>query len=111
MAAFADASVSRLLLIRHGAAAAEAPGGDRERPLTLEGRQAVAALAARLRPFGAPDAIFCSPARRTVETWEILAGALAPAPTPDCSDWLYLADHSLLLHHLRALEATLGRVL
>jgi len=64
-----SAGLRRLILIRHGAAAAQtATGEDRERALTPEGRRAIAKLAPRLATIGAPDAILCSPARRTRET-------------------------------------------
>lgn len=68
----------RLLILRHASAAAqgEAPG-DRERPLSARGRREAERLKAWFEANApAVDAVICSPSRRTVETWEALAGAL-----------------------------------
>lgn len=63
--------------MRHGEAAAPAPGGsDGARPLTDRGQQEVAAVGAGLRALGVVlDRIVVSPLRRAQETAEILARA------------------------------------
>jgi phosphohistidine phosphatase len=101
-----------LLLLRHGAAAAKAAAGDRERALTSEGRRAVQALAGRLRSRGIqPDLVLCSPARRTRETLELLEAAWATRPEATIEEPLYLADAASLLLRLRAAEPEAGGVL
>lgn len=69
-----------LELLRHGLALPASPGGDRERPLSPGGEQAVAQLAAHLARTGwQPDRAFTSPLRRAVDTARIVCGA-AGAP-------------------------------
>lgn len=69
-----------VLLVRHGKAASDAPGGDAARPLTDEGRVGIAAMARGLAAFGfRPDALWHSPYTRAAQTAEILAQALSPA--------------------------------
>ena len=110
MARFAtrpEEPVKRLLVVRHGAAQGKSPaGGDRDRALTLEGRQAAAALGRRLKSDGIhPDHVLCSPARRARETLDRLASALDPLPPAKFHEALYLADTSTLQDHLRAVPA------
>lgn len=65
----------RLYLIRHGIAAESArfEGEDLERPLTARGRKRCAQAARGLRALGvAPQWIYCSQARRSLETAQIL---------------------------------------
>jgi phosphohistidine phosphatase len=101
-----------LILVRHGAAAARAEsGGDLERPLTAEGRQAIKALAQRLSAHGPPDAILRSPARRTAETLEVLVRALSWTVPPVIDDRLYPGDSPALLRCLHELDPALERVL
>lgn len=93
--------------MRHAAAAGKgAGGGDRERPLTPEGRRAAELLGRRLKADGtSPDYVLCSPARRARETLDGLAIALDALPPADFDDELYLADTHSVLHHLRAVPA------
>jgi phosphohistidine phosphatase len=67
-----------LYLVRHGDAVPEEDAGsDRDRWLSVRGREAVRALGRLLREQGvAPDAILCSPLPRAVQTAELLAHAL-----------------------------------
>jgi phosphohistidine phosphatase len=97
--------LNRLILIRHGAAAGRAAsGGDRERALSPEGRRAISTLAPRLAPFGAPQSILCSPARRTRETLEILIRALNWTVAPAWEDRLYPGDNLALPACLREID-------
>jgi phosphohistidine phosphatase len=71
--------MQEVLLVRHGKAALDAPGGDAARPLTPDGRQAIAAVGRALVAFGfKPDALWHSPFVRAAETAALLAEALAP---------------------------------
>lgn len=103
MAGFEGTGERRLLLVRHGAAGAPpADGGDRERPLSPEGRLAVEALAAHLREAALiADHALCSPARRTRETTEIFLENQSTALKPDVEEELYLAPIETLLRCLR----------
>jgi phosphohistidine phosphatase len=102
----------RLLLLRHGAAAAKSPAGDRERPLTPGGRRAVQMLAGRLAArSAAPDLVLCSPARRASETLALLETAWTPRPQAIIEEPLYLADAAGLLLRLRSIEPKIGGVL
>jgi phosphohistidine phosphatase len=99
--------VKQLLLMRHAAAAAKgASSGDRDRPLTADGRRAAAILGRRLKADAVgPDHVLCSPARRARETLDEIAKALDALPPADFDDALYLADSVILLDHLRAVPA------
>jgi phosphohistidine phosphatase len=68
----------RLVVMRH-AKAGELPGGpDFERALTARGNRDAAAAGRWLAARGlAPDAVLCSPARRTRQTWLAAAAELA----------------------------------
>jgi phosphohistidine phosphatase len=96
--------VRHLLLVRHGAAAAKAAtGGDGDRPLTSEGRAAIAALGARLKAERRrPDFALCSPARRTRETLDLLVAAVGPIVEVAVEEPLYNADVATLLDRLRS---------
>jgi phosphohistidine phosphatase len=94
----------QLLLMRHAAAAAK--GGDRDRPLTADGRRAAATLGRRLKTEAInPDHVLCSPAQRARETLDGIAEALDGLPPADFDDGLYLADSLTLLGHLRSVPA------
>ena len=71
-----------LYVVRHGAAAPNAAGGDRERALTEGGAHAVEAVARALAGLGvALDVLLASPLRRAQETAHLLAGPLAARAT------------------------------
>jgi phosphohistidine phosphatase len=99
-------------IVRHGEAAASAPGGDAERPLTARGREAVRALAADLAAHGwAPDRVFSSPYVRARQTAEVLARHGAPGLAPVTLECLVPgADPGDLLAELVALGHTRGHV-
>jgi phosphohistidine phosphatase len=86
----------RLLLIRHAKSSwGDASLPDRERPLAGRGRKAAERMGAHLRNEGLrPDAVLCSPSRRTRETLELLE---FPAAEVAYLDELYGASaHDLL---------------
>ena len=98
------AASRRLVLLRH--AKSEWPDGvpDHERPLTGRGRRDAAAvgrwLAARV---GRVDAVACSTAARTRETWALVAAELADPPAPEFADALYGAPPDAILGVVRDL--------
>lgn len=69
-----------LFFVRHGQAASDAPGGDPARPLTHEGREAIAGVGRALARFGlrAP-ALIHSPYLRAEQTAQVLASSLSPS--------------------------------
>jgi phosphohistidine phosphatase len=86
----------RLLLVRH-AKAADAPV-DADRPLTAGGARHAAAIGAWLAQGGlVPDRVLVSPARRTVQTWELAGAALAPGPEATVDPRIYDNTVEMLL--------------
>jgi phosphohistidine phosphatase len=84
----------QLIVMRH-AKAGELPGGpDFERPLTVRGQRDAAAAGRWLAGRGLePDAVLCSPARRTRQTWQAVAAELGrEASVPNLDDTLYAAE-------------------
>jgi phosphohistidine phosphatase len=82
-----------LIVMRH-AKAGELPGGpDAERALTERGRRDAAAAGQWLRDSGyLPDAVICSSARRTRQTWQQVSAELGRAVECTSQDSLYLAE-------------------
>jgi phosphohistidine phosphatase len=83
----------RLIIMRH-AKAGELPGGpDADRPLTPRGhRDAVRAGRWLLAGGLVPDAVVCSPARRTRQTWDEVAAQLGREVPATFDPDLYGAD-------------------
>lgn len=96
----------RLLVLRHAKSSWDDPGlEDFDRPLSARGRKAAKRLGRFLDHNAlAPDAVLCSAALRTRETWIRLAKQLDQAPEPRYLKSLYLASPSRLLGCLRRLE-------
>ncbi len=94
----------RLMLLRHAKSSwADVGVADIDRPLNDRGLRAAAAMA---KPFFAddmvPQHVMCSPARRTRETWKIIAPAIKPPPTVIFTEALYdFGDGSQLLELVR----------
>ncbi|MBO0830190.1 MAG: histidine phosphatase family protein [Streptosporangiales bacterium] len=88
----------RLLAVVRHAKAGEAPGRpDIDRPLAPRGLRDAAAAGERLRDCGVRlDAVVCSTARRTQQTWAELATAL-DGPEPTFDPRVYDADVPTLL--------------
>jgi len=68
----------RLVLVRH--AQADSGGADLHRPLSERGRLDAAAIGRWLAANIEPHEVVVSPARRTVQTWEIAAAQLGAPP-------------------------------
>jgi phosphohistidine phosphatase len=70
--------VKRLIVVRHAKAAHKPQYEDFQRPLTGRGKRDAARAGQWLRDGGfVPDLVLCSSSRRTEQTWEELAAALA----------------------------------
>ena len=88
-----DGVRKRLIVMRH-AKAGELPGGpDIERALKARGRRDAAAAGEWLRGGGfRPDAVLCSSARRTRQTWQYVSAALGDSASFVADPRLYSAD-------------------
>lgn len=88
----------QLYILRHAAAETVAES-DKTRPLSAAGRAAARALGQTLRDTGiAPSHVLCSPARRTRETWTLLAMTQTAALFPDA---LYNAPAGTLYEQMK----------
>lgn len=99
-----------LIVLRH-AKAAWPDVEDRQRPLAERGRRDAPAAGRWLREAGqrldafAIDRVVCSPARRTRETWDLVAKELGDPPTPVYDGRVYAATTSTLLTVVRETPA------
>jgi len=97
----------RLVLLRHAKSAwPDLP--DHERPLAKRGRRDAPAVGSWLREMGCmPDRVLCSTARRTRETWRLMAPGLgADPPAMSYEDRVYEAHCETLLDLARQTEPT-----
>lgn len=68
-----------VVLARHAAAASGEGGADHDRVLTDEGMRVAAAAGRWISTFlPTPDLVWCSSARRAVQTWEAMSSSLRP---------------------------------
>jgi phosphohistidine phosphatase len=102
-------SMLRLMLLRHAKSSWGDVGVcDIDRPLNDRGRRAAAAMAERFFADDmVPQRVMCSPARRTRETWDIMAPAIKPQSTVSFEESLYdFGDGSQLLELIRNSDTT-----
>ncbi|WP_313135204.1 SixA phosphatase family protein [Paracoccus jeotgali] len=95
----------RLILTRHAKSAWDDPElEDFDRPLNARGRRAAIELGDFMASRGyEPEEVICSPARRTVETWERVASApLEVRPRLRMEPRLFHATPEIMLEVLRA---------
>lgn len=104
--------VKTIYLLRHLKSSWDDPTlPDRERPLAPRGRKAGKKLARHLRETRiAPEAVLCSPAVRTRQTFAAIREELGEAEI-HFLDELYAASEDELLDVLRGVEPELGSVL
>lgn len=100
----------QLTLLRHAKAATNSETGeDFDRPLAPRGRDDAPVVAKALAEAGAdPQIVLVSAARRTRETWELVASSFKPASV-HFVDRLYLAEADILMR--AAEEAGAERVM
>ncbi len=93
-----------VLLLRHAKSSWDTPGTpDHLRPLAPRGRKAAPRVAAYMARNGLiPDRVLCSPARRAVETWELVAPVLGSHPRVTVTEELYHASPGHLVETIRA---------
>jgi phosphohistidine phosphatase len=97
----------RLIVMRH-AKAGELPGGpDFERALRPRGQRESTAAGSWLARAGfGPDAVICSAARRTRQTWQYVAAALGSKPEFTADRRLYEADSEGVAEIIRQTPAS-----
>jgi phosphohistidine phosphatase len=88
----------RLVVVRHAKSAWPDDVPDPQRPLNPRGRRDAPAAGQWIRDrIGRLDAVICSPATRTRQTWALIARELEDAPDPDFDDRVYAASVDTLL--------------
>jgi phosphohistidine phosphatase len=93
----------RLTLLRH--AKSDWPDvPDHDRPLAKRGRKDAPEIGRWLRRHGyVPDTVICSTARRTRQTWDLVAPQLDGSPTVEFEPRAYAASAQTLLYLCREL--------
>jgi len=93
----------RLLLLRHAKSERLEPGGrDRDRVLAKRGRADAPKVGAYMvRHALKPDLAVVSPAARTRETWELVAGAFDVAPAVNFEERIYEAPPQAVLQVIK----------
>ncbi|MGD0605556.1 MAG: histidine phosphatase family protein [Streptosporangiaceae bacterium] len=96
----------RLMLLRH--AKSDWPDvSDQARPLAKRGRHDAPAVGRWLRAHGyQPDVVVCSTARRTRQTWELVAPELGGSPSVTFEPRAYEASALTLLYLARELPSS-----
>ena len=96
----------RLILLRH--AKSDWPDvPDRERPLAKRGRRDAPVVGRWLRGHGyLPDTVICSVARRTRQTWKLVAPELGGSPSVTFEPRAYAASALTLLYLVQELPGT-----
>ncbi len=94
----------RLYLLRHAKSDwSDETLEDFDRPLSERGRRDALLIGAYLAAQkAAPGLVLCSPARRTVQTWDFIRGALETAPRFALREGLYLATQGGIIAAVRA---------
>ena len=104
--------MKRLLLLRHAKSLRDDAMRDRDRPLNERGRTDAPCMGVYMhRHRYLPDAVLCSPARRTVETWNLLAPELAARVEVRFPESLYLASAAMIVKLIRSTESTAAAML
>ncbi|MGI8587999.1 MAG: SixA phosphatase family protein [Chloroflexia bacterium] len=101
-----------LLLLRHGKAERDAPGGDHERTLTERGTRNSEAMGKYLAAkIGCPDAVVSSDAKRAYQTAELAVSAGGCRAQVVANPKIYLADVDTLIDVVRNLPAEAASVM
>jgi phosphohistidine phosphatase len=102
----------RLVVVRHAKSAWPDDVPDAQRPLNKRGRRDAPAAGRWLRDLvGQVDAVVCSPATRTRQTWELIAAELDGAPAPAFDERVYAASAETLLAVVRGISDDVGSAL
>jgi phosphohistidine phosphatase len=102
----------RLVLLRHAKSAWPDGTPDARRPLNERGQRDAPAGGRWLREhLDGLGAVVCSPARRTQETWALVAAELDDPPSPTLDERIYGAPPEDLLAVIRGLPDSAGSAL
>jgi phosphohistidine phosphatase len=103
----------RLMLLRHAKSDwSKAGQRDHDRDLSERGRLAAPRMGAYLAKHGlSPDCVIVSTARRTRETWKLVAAALPARPRPVFDERIYEAMPEDILTAIRDTPASCQRLL
>ena len=102
----------RLVVVRHAKSAWPDDVPDPQRPLNARGRRDAPAAGRWIRDrLGQVDAVVCSPAARTRQTWALIASELDEPPAPVFDDRVYAASVETLLAVVRWISDDLGSAL
>ena len=107
----ADRRARTLLLMRHAKAAWPAGVDDLDRPLAGRGRRDAKAGASWLAGRRPPQLVFCSPALRTRQTWQLVRQGIERPPTVRFTPEIYDAGWQELAGVLRTTPAWIDVVL
>ncbi|HEY5794144.1 MAG TPA: histidine phosphatase family protein [Bosea sp. (in: a-proteobacteria)] len=100
------------MLLRHAKSNRPEGVADRERPLATRGREAAPVMGRYLADeLLLPDLVLISPARRTLETWELVAPMLPEKPGTHVEPRIYEARTERLLHVVQEVEAQVKTLL
>ena len=108
-----DDVTHRLILLRHAKSDWPEDVPDHDRPLAKRGRRDAPNVGRWLRRHGhVPDAVICSTATRTRETWELASAKLdVAAPAVTFEQRAYAASAMNLLYLARELQESTGTAL
>lgn len=102
----------RLVVLRHAKSAWPDDLPDAQRPLNARGRRDAPAAGRWVRDrVGRVDAVVCSPAVRTRETWGLVATELDDAPPPVFDERVYAATVETLIAVVREIPEHVGTAL
>jgi phosphohistidine phosphatase len=102
----------RLVVVRHAKSAWPDDEPDPQRPLNPRGRRDAPEAGRWIRDrIGQLDAVVCSPATRTRQTWALIAAELDGAPDPVFDDRVYAASEETLLAVVRGIPDDAGSAL
>ncbi|MHA6618514.1 SixA phosphatase family protein [Pseudonocardia sp. DLS-67] len=99
----------RLVVVRHAKSAWPDDVPDPDRPLNARGRRDAPAAGRWIRErVGRLDAVVCSPATRTRQTWRLISAELDEPPSPVVDDRVYAAPVETLLAVVAELPDDVG---
>ena len=102
----------RLMLLRHAKSHWPMGVADRDRPLAARGREAAPVMGRYLADeLLLPDLVLISPAKRTVETWEMVAPMLPEKPATQYEPRIYEAKVERLLDVVQEVEGDVRTLL
>uniref|UniRef100_A0A9E8A319 Histidine phosphatase family protein n=1 Tax=Bosea sp. NBC_00436 TaxID=2969620 RepID=A0A9E8A319_9HYPH len=102
----------RLMLLRHAKSHWPTGVADRDRPLAARGREAAPVMGRYLADeLLLPDLVLISPAKRTVETWEMVAPMLPEKPATQYEPRIYEAKVERLLDVVQEVEGDVRTLL